>query len=200
MAGEDNQDTGRDGLLEAKRWLDRTTRVHESWTHRDKPLAELLEFSWPHSKETFSFDLGGKFRGTGLHDQSFLTEVKKYKNESNLPTHFRDYLAKCYVAFLSYPARCDHFLWFAWSPFQAKSWDTHTSPESVKKALLHSANRSRVFGTDKEAEAESQIDAEALVRVSERVWLLTFTDKQQDLVLTREHYIEVVKMITAEAV
>jgi hypothetical protein len=200
MAGEDHHDTGRDGLHEAKRWLDRTTRVHESWTHRDKPFSELLEFKWPHGDTTFSFDLGGKFRGSGLHDQAFLTEVKKYKNESDLPMHFRDFLAKCYVAYLSHPARCDHFLWFSWSPFQAKAWDTHTSPGSVRKALLHAANRERVLGSNSEADAEANIDPEAVIRVSERVWLLTFSDRQNDLVLTREHYLEVVKMITAEAV
>ncbi|MER6936595.1 hypothetical protein ABTX24_21365 [Nocardioides sp. NPDC127514] len=200
MAGEDNQDTGRDGLHEAKRWLDLTTRVKTSWTHRDVPLSELLAFDWPHGTTSFSFDIGGMFRGDPLDSQSFLAEVKAYKNESDLPTHFRDFLAKCYVAYLAYPDRCGHFLWLSWSPFQAQSWDKHTTPESIQKALLHKENRQRVLGTEDQTGAEAAIDHQAILQVSERLWLLTLARKQRDLVLTRDHYLEVLKLIQGEAV
>ena len=60
------QEIGCDGLQRAKRWLDFTTRVDPSWTHRDGPMAELLEFHWPHGNATFSYDLGGAFRGGDL--------------------------------------------------------------------------------------------------------------------------------------
>ena len=200
VAGEENQDIGRDGLYQAKRWLELSTRVRESWTHQDPPLAELLGFAWPHGGRTFTFDLGGVFRGDDLDNQSFVAEVKKYKNESDLPTHYRDFLAKCYVAYQIRPDRCGHFIWLSWAPFQAQGWDLHTSVDKVVAALLHSANRQRVLGVEDEDQARLQIDMEAVVAVAGRLWLLTLSDKQKSLVLTKDHYVEVVKMITAEAV
>lgn len=69
MAGEDAQDTGELGLQRAKQWLDLSTRVGKSWTRHDRPMAELLEFKWPHVPLTdqsapFSYDLGGTFRAS----------------------------------------------------------------------------------------------------------------------------------------
>lgn len=200
LAGEEIQDIGRDGLREAKNWLERSTRVQSSWTHQDQPMAELLAFNWPNATTTFTFDLGGCFRGDQLDGQAFLAEVKNYKNESDLATHYRDFLAKCYVAYRAYPKRCDHFLWISWSPFQAKSWDKHTSVERVKSSILHAANVARVLGVADPVEGESLLDHQALGAVAERIWLLTLCSKQEHLVLTKEHYVEVVKLITEKAV
>ena len=200
VPGEESQDVGRDGLLEAKRWLNMTTRVASIWTHRDKPMSELLGFAWPHGGSSFSFDVGGQFRGDALDRQSFIAEVKNYKNEGDLPAHYRDFLAKAYVALLAHPDRCDNFLWISWAPFKARKWDEHASTASVEAAVLHDANRQRVFGTTDLDEARAAINAEAAVRVAERVWLLTLSHRQKDLVLTAKHYGEVIKMITAEAV
>jgi hypothetical protein len=200
VPGENSQDIGREGLYKAKRWLELSTRVASSWTHEDGPLAELLGFYWPYGGRSFTFDLGGIFRGDDLAEQSFLVEVKNCKNEGNLPTHYRDFLAKCYVAFQARPDRCAHFVWLSWAPFQAKNWDVHTSVEKVRSSLLHEANRERVFGVQDLEEAREQLDAETLVAVSERLWLLTLSAKQERLVLTKRHYLEVVKMITDEAV
>jgi hypothetical protein len=163
-------------------------------------MAELLGFNWPAGGGTFTFDLGGVFRGEDLDSQSFLAEVKKYKTESDLPTQYRDFLAKCYVAYGSHPERCGHFIWLSWAPFQAKRWHLHTSVEQVKKSLLHQTNRFRVFGTESEDKAEGMIDAKTLVSVSERLWLITLSSKQERLVLTKDHYLEVVRLIAAEAV
>jgi hypothetical protein len=199
-AGEVSPDIGREGLHSARRWLGMSTRVSEIWTHQDAPLNELLAFSWPHSAGTFTFDLGGRFRGDELDGHSFVAEVKKYKNEGDLPTLYRDFLAKCYVAYDAHPDRCRHFLWLSWSPFQAKRWDHHTTIEAVSKAVLHSVNRQRVLGTSDETEARLALDAATLTAVSERLWLLTLSMKQESFVLTKEHYLEVVRLITAEAV
>lgn len=199
-AGEDSQDQGRDGLHEAKRWLEMSTRVSQSWTHSDGAFAELLGFSWPHGGGTFTFDLGGVFRGDSLEGQSFVAEVKKYRKENDLSTHFRDFLAKCYVALITAPNRCDNFLWISWAPFQAQKWDEHTSIDRIKAALLHNVNCERLFGTADTNVASSQMDASALFAVSQRIWLLTLADKQVDLVLTKDHYLEVVKLVAAEAI
>lgn len=193
-------DRGRDGLREAKRWLDMSTRVQRSWTHSDRGMSELLVFKWPHASTSFSFDLGGTFRGEDLDNQSFVAEVKNYASESDLPQHYRDFLAKCYVAYRAHPDRCDHFLWLSWSPFQAQKWHVHTSIETVKAAILHKDNTGRVLGAKEPSEAEALLDTAALAAVSERIWLLTLAKRQVQLVPTREHYAEVIKMITMKAV
>lgn len=117
-----------------------------SWTRHDRPMGKLLEFKWPYPSDgrepsSFSFDLGGTFRGDPVENESFVAEVKAYKNESNLPAHFRDFVAKCYVALDTDRDRCDHFLWISWAPFQAQRWDQHCTSENVKKCILHEANR-----------------------------------------------------------
>lgn len=146
MAGEDAHDLGESGLQRAKSFLDRSTRVRWSWTRHDRPMGKLLEFKWPYPSDgrepsSFSFDLGGTFRGDPVENESFVAEVKAYKNESNLPAHFRDFVAKCYVALDTDRDRCDHFLWISWAPFQAQRWDQHCTSENVKKCILHEANR-----------------------------------------------------------
>lgn len=201
MAGEDAQDKGRQGLDDARRWLDLSTRVSETWAYDEHPMAELVHFDWPYTfgqERTFSFDLGGKFRGDHLHNQSFLAEIKNYKNESDLPTHFRNFLAKCYVALDSKPRRCDNFLWISWSPFQARSWDKHATTDNVRQAVLSEANRKRVLGVDNEAEAAAKLDIELTAKVANRVWLITLSDRQITLVPTEEHYYKMSEMLSRE--
>jgi hypothetical protein len=146
----------------------------------------------------FSFDLGGTFRGGDLGNQSFLAEIKAYRREHDLAAHFRDFLAKCYVALESRPGLCDHFLWLSWVPFQAQRWDEHATPENVRRSVLHKANRKRALDVDDEYEAAARISPELLVGVANRVWLLTLSEKQEQLVLAADHYAEVVKMIMTE--
>ena len=201
MAGEDSQDTGREGLQRAKHWLDLSTRVRRSWAYDDHTLAEMVHFDWPYAtgqEKQFSFDLGGDFRGEPLDGQSFLAEVKNYRYESNLPTHFRDFLAKCYVALGSKPARCDNFLWISWSPFQAQSWHKHATTENVRRSLIHNANRKRVFGVDKEVDAVAKLDVELMANVASRVWLIILSDRQVMLVPTEDHYYKMAEIFSRE--
>lgn len=199
MAGEDAQDTGRTGLQRAKQWLELTTRVKESYTHRDRQFAELLHFQWPYgSKTSFSFDLGGRFQGDHLDNKSFLAEIKNYRYESDLPVHFRDFLAKCYVALDAKPNRCDNFLWISWSPFQAKAWNKHTTVENVRNCIIHEANRKRVLDVDNEPDAVAKLDTALTAGVADRVWMITLSDQLEQLVLTEGHFYQMVKLIAQE--
>ena len=201
MAGEDAQDAGREGLQRAKHWLDLSTRVSRSWAYDDPTLGEMVHFEWPYvtgSSRSFSFDLGGNFRGEPLEGQSFLAEVKRYRNESNLPQHFRDFLAKCYVALASKPKRCQHFLWISWAPFQAKRWSEHTSTQNVRRSVLHRVNIERVLGVDNEMDAMKKLDADVLSKVASRVWLITLSDKQEMLVPTEKHYYRMAEIFSRE--
>lgn len=200
MAGEWAHDKGREGVAKAKTWLNLTTRVANSWTHRDLPMAELLEFEWPHGDQAgFSFDLGGQFRGGEVDGQSFVAEVKNYANESGLATHYRHFLAKCYVALEQHPTRCDNFLWISWSPFKASIWDQHRSVDAVRSAMLHEDVIERCFGHHDQDSAKTRLEPKTLVEVSERIWLITMNDREHNLTLTQEHFLRVIASIQAEA-
>jgi hypothetical protein len=195
MAGEIQQLAGFDGLRRAKEWLDASTRVAHAWTIEDEPLRELLEFEWPHGGKGFSFDLGGKMRGGTFQDKSFVAEIKNYKRESDLPEHFKSFLAKCYVAYKAKPARCNHMMWISWAPFQARKWDQHTSPDNVREAVIY--YRDAIFGTTDEDEARKNIDEAAVFETAQRLWLITLCEKQEHLVVSNEHLDELVKFMRA---
>ena len=196
MAGEDAQLKGMLKLRRAKRWLESSTRVARSWTNEDEGLKEMLEFAWPHWHKPFTFDMGGEFRGTELGGKMFIAEVKGYRAEYDLPSHYQSFLAKCYVALETRPTRCDHFMWISWAPFQAQKWNNHPSVDSVKVAVLK--ERQRIFGTDDMTTAERLIDAEVLVGVASRLWLITLCDKQENLIIAENHYRDVVSMMLGE--
>jgi hypothetical protein len=198
VAGEEASQAGESGLQRAKQWLELSTRVKVSYTQTEQPLAELVHFPWPFgSRDRFSFDLGGVFRGESLDGKSFLAEVKNYKSENDLPTHFRSFLAKCYVAMGHRPTACDNLLWISWAPFQARSWHLHASTENVRKAVLHPDNIKSVLGVDNEHDAMAKLDEERTVRVADRIWLITLCEQQEQLMLTAEHYIEISSRILA---
>lgn len=195
--GEDSQDAGLVGVRAAKRWLDRTTRA-TTYTSQDKPFRDLLAYRWPHETQTFSYDIGGSFLGGGLDNQTFLGEVKKYKNESDLPTHFRSFIAKSYVAYKATPQRCDHFLWISWAPFQAQAWDKHCTYDKVVSSLSHASNITRSLGLKPGEDVTPAIDHEAAQAVASRIWLITLSDRQDDLNLLDKHYKEIIGMISLE--
>ncbi|MEU8363864.1 hypothetical protein AB0C27_48380 [Nonomuraea sp. NPDC048882] len=196
VAGEDSQLRGIQKLRRAKRWLDSSTRVAQSWTVEDEGLKEMLEFSWPHWDKPFSFDLGGRFRGTEHGGKMFVAEVKGYRAEYDLSSHFQSFLAKCYVALSSRPKRCDHFMWISWAPFQARHWDQHPTVDSVKNAVLKESKR--IFDTEDPHVAELRLDAGTLTGVAQRLWLITLCDKQENLVIADNHYRDVVSLMLAE--
>jgi hypothetical protein len=201
MAGEDAPNKGREGVDNVKVWLNLSTRVHRSWACDDPLLGEMVHFDWPYAvgqSKSFSFDLGGEFRGDPLDKQSFVAEVKNYRYEMDLPELYLDFLAKCYVALSTKPALCDHFLWISWSPFQAQKWNKHATTDNVRKALLKEKNRKRVLGVDGEDDAMARLDPELLTNVAKRVWLVTLSDQQLMLVPTERHYYKVHEMFSKE--
>lgn len=196
MAGEDAQERGREGMERAREWLNLTTRVSSTWTHDTEPLAELLHYQWPDNSGQFSFDLGGYFRGGALDGQSFAAEVKNYAYDNHLKQHFRDFLAKCYVDAIRSKPRYRHYLWISWAPFAAGSWNKHGTPDDVKAAVVLPRNRSRCLNASSEDEALKNVSADAIAYVGDRVWLVTMNDKQNQLVVTKEHFALITAQIT----
>ncbi|MFC7618172.1 hypothetical protein ACFQV2_37075 [Actinokineospora soli] len=143
-----------------------------------------LTFDWAKPKRKFSFDIGGTLLGDGLQGQEFLAECKKYKTASDLPGHYRKFLAQCYRALILRPDRCDNFMWISWAPFDAARWDTLTTKEKVRESVLEHGEL--VFDKPKE-ECEDVISDELCDDVAGRLWMIILSDRQEALTLTPEH-------------
>lgn len=181
--GEVLHEAGRDGARRAKRWLESTSRVDACWMNPDKGAVDKLTCAWPVGGQSFSFDLGGRLRYGDFDGQLFYAEVKKYSTASGLGSHYSDFLAKCYVFYLANPAFADNFVWLSWTPHGISRWSSLTSASEVRKAVI--ANAARIFPA--ETEPESAIDMDVCQTVSERLWLLIVSDKQEALVPAVEH-------------
>lgn len=193
VAGEDAHESGREGLLAVHRWLDGTTRTSSVFTNQEVLMGSLLDFGWPHGNGTFSFDLGGTFLGGATNAQTFAAEVKHYSSLNDLGTHYRDFLAKCYVAAGVAPIRFRHFLWISWVPLTPTKWKEHRTAGKVSEAVLHPNNIQRVFGTADIAEARELLDAGRVAEVANNVWMVTMNNHEMDLVPTVEDQAEIAK-------
>jgi hypothetical protein len=137
--------------------------------------------------------LGGTFYGGDTNEQTFAAEVKHYKKLNDLGAHYREFLAKCYVATGITPIRFRHFLWVSWVPLTPTNWDEHRTPGRVTEAVLHANNVQRVFGTADIDEARKLLDAGRVAEVANNVWLVTMNDHEMDLVPTVEEHAEIAK-------
>lgn len=201
MSGEVEQKKGRVGALLAKRWLDRTTRVRADWVNPDGVAADKLTLKkaiYNDEQDVFSFDLGGQFREGDFLGQNFLAECKNYDKSSDLPKHFRAFLAHCYAAVARKHFMADHFFWIAFAPHGGTSWDDIASVDRIRSAVLHKdlLDINFVAGDDP---AEC-FDPDVAKATSERIWMLILSEKQVDhLTLSKEHHGVIEKFIIDNA-
>jgi hypothetical protein len=187
VSGEATHAKGADGARRAKAWLEATTRVNAHWVNPQPVAVRKLTFQWTDGA-SFSFDLGGVLMGGDYEAQEFLAECKKYYKAQDQGVAYVEYLAKCYRASVTNPDRCDNFMWITWAPFSIGKWDRLCSAEEVAAAVqLHRA-RAIQDGTE--------VDFELCRTVSERLWLIVLSDRQESLVITPEHR----ALITADRV
>lgn len=185
IEGESAQAKGADGARRAKRWLESTTRVNAQWVNPDPPAVTKLRFAWPYGGQNFSFDLGGLLRYGEYDGQMFFAESKNYAAPNDLAAHYSKFLAQCYVAYLDKPGMCDNFMWIAWSPHSVTKWPQLLTPEYVREHVLQ--HRVRVFGVDELAKAEAMINEDAVSAVASRLWVIILSEKQEKLVISKEH-------------
>jgi hypothetical protein len=183
MTGEQTHETGREGAMRAKRWLDATTRADVAWINPS--AAQKLTYAWPYGGQSFSFDLGGVLRGGKYDGNEFYVEVKRYRKASDQAQHYLDYLARCYCAYQLMPNRFDHFMWITWSPFATSDWPKLLTKEHLVSGLKK--NASRVFGITDGSDISSHIEVDLCEEVADRLWIIVLSDKQEDLVIEPEH-------------
>ena len=146
-----------------------------------------LTFKW-HDGTTFALDIGGIMLGGEKSGETFVGEVKNYKNASDLSTHYDSFLAKCYLALKEAPRSCNNFLWISWAPHRANTWDAQTSPETIKTALIK--HKQKVFGVSTKEQADAAIgrDESIITDLSSRLMPLVISDQQIDhLSMSVEH-------------
>ncbi len=146
-----------------------------------------LSFTWANGAPDFSFDLGGVLMGDELAGQEFLAEVKFYPiaGASDQGTLYREYLAKCYRAFVTRPDRCNNFMWITWAPFLVTKWTELCSAKEVKSAVIEHCERT--LNIIDETEASSAVDLGVCTMVAEKLWLIVLSERQEQLVISREH-------------
>lgn len=185
MSGERLHEIGREGAARAKEWLEATTRVDAHWVNPDRWAIPKLTFSWSNGHGSFSYDLGGVLRGGEFHQQEFLAEVKYYSTAGDQSELYSEYLAKCYRAYMTRPDRCDNFMWITWHPFLTSRWKNLCSESEVVDAVIR--HRHRALGVDSEDDAKEVIRWGDCKEVSSRLWLIVLCDRQESLVISREH-------------
>lgn len=185
MSGERLHELGREGATRAKEWLEATTRVDAHWVNPDRWAIPKLTFSWTDGHGNFSYDLGGVLRGGEFHQQEFLAEVKYYSNIGDQSELYSEYLAKCYRAYMLRPDRCDNFMWITWHPFLTSRWKKLCSPNEVADSVIR--HHDKALGVENEAYARQTIRTEDCEAVSSRLWLIVLCERQESLVISREH-------------
>ncbi|HEY3548768.1 MAG TPA: hypothetical protein VGK17_22065 [Propionicimonas sp.] len=184
MTGEAAQEAGRDGVKRAKLWLEATSRVDAKWVNPYRGADKKLRATWPIDGQPFSFDLGGLLRYEEFEGQVFYAEVKNYSGPSDLKEQFEDFLAKCYVWYHAKGAEwSDHFVWVTWVPHERARAETLATPAKVRAAVVK--NAARIFPAG--ADLTGAVDEAACHAVSDRVWIIVLSEKQERLVPSREH-------------
>lgn len=202
VSGETEHQTGRRGALLAKQYLDRTTRINADLVNPDGMAAKKLRVEkaqWAdENSKYFSYDLGGTFLHGDFEGQDFLAEVKLYKEDSDLGTHWTAFLAHCYRAVFVDHHMADQFFWITFAPYGGSKWDRMTSVGEIEAAVLNKRVKDVNFESD-QVPAEHYSDEVAAV-VSERLWLLLLSEKQvKHLTMTQEHQALVGSHIIANA-
>lgn len=175
MAGEQQQEQGRNGAYFAREWLESTTRVHVPWVVYDMPKMTTLTLL---NGKQESWDLAGYF--TGERSNQFYAEVKAYTSDDQGPK-YREYLTDCYSA----TARMIkdgidkeyEFMWITWHPFGMKTWTKLCEAATIQQAVAEFPDK---LGGE-------EYDPEIGKMLAERLWLIVLSDRQEELMMSREY-------------
>lgn len=174
-AAEPVQNTGRQGVFAAKKWLEATTHVKLTWNCYDTPVhctLPLLDGS------TKLFDLAGTMLGS---PRPVVVESKRYSTAGRQAAAYTEYLAHAYSStvrgwdiFGGDEER--QFFWVTWHPFSQTKWPQLVSHTEVSEALKEHPG----------ALAGRSPDEDVLRLVADRLWLIVLHERQEELTLTED--------------
>ena len=95
-----------------------------------------------------------------------------------------NFYASSLVVLRDYPRSANQFMFLTWHPFRVTSWTKLCSTEAIEKGLVE--NRNRVYGVEDEVEARALMKADAGVieDLSQRLWLVVLSEKQENLLIS----------------
>lgn len=182
-AGETLHVIGREGVRRAKVWLEKTGRVNVTLSRYEVREAPFLTFVRPDGVQ-YSFDVGGNLLLDG-GNAIFYGEVKKVSGEAGQGAQYREYLAKCYCAFVK-NHQPYHFMWITWHPFSLTTWTKLCDVAHLKKAV--ESHREVYCGTD-------PVDDATCADLAQRLWLIVLSDRQEALSMSDDMLGEVRRAI-----
>ncbi|OZF27403.1 hypothetical protein [Rhodococcus sp. 14-2483-1-2] len=186
---EEVQELGRVGVAAVKRWLEATTFIELNWNvYEDAGQCIALCLDGSRKK----FDLAGSFIGS--RRSPVVVESKRYSSPGNQHKYFKEFLATAYSSTVheSELRGSDikrEYLWVTSHPFQISEWPELTTEEKIRSALEEYSDL--LDGRE--------IDSKMLRRVSERIWILVWHEKQEDISLTHEELMTVLATLNRKA-
>ena len=180
--GERHQRKGKEGLEEAKLWLESTTRFFVPFTSWGK-AGTLQYVEVPqYGRNPESFDLFGQHLEEDLTPRAeFFAEVKRYASASDQRQQYREFLTRCYSATLAWvkigAPRTPEFMWITWHPFGTISeYRQLTEAAAITEACEKLPQRVK----------PEDFDPALAEDISGRLWLLIASPRLDDMRMSKE--------------
>jgi hypothetical protein len=181
-------ESGRVGVIRAKRWLESTTRVQITFdAYQSTPQCSLPIGGG----ETKTFDL------VGVHVEEdgntkrcpLYVEVKHYSSASDQPQKYAEYLVAVYRAALHEKQSANRhleFMWLTWHPFSVTKWSRLCSEGELRQTL-------------NDAPDINDIDEDLVRALPNRLWLVVLGKRHDELTMGARLLGEVRRAVTERA-
>lgn len=180
MSAEETQERGREGVFKFKRWLESSTFLDLMWNAYANP--EMCEVQ--HMDGVKTFDLAGSF--LTRPNRPVAVECKRYGSAGNQSQEYEELLAIAYGSALwnMKNGRRDDFRQYIWAtthPFSITNWSKLTRIESLRDAVSKHRNLA----------GEEAFDDDLGHRVMDRIWLLVWHEKQEQITLDTSEVLQI---------
>jgi hypothetical protein len=189
MPAEETQELGRQGVFLFKRWLESTTYMDLSWNSYGTPAMCEVQ----HLGGVKTYDLAGIL--LLKPNVPVVVECKRYSSPGAQPQEFEELLAIAYGAALhdKNNNRRDakkQFVWATTHPFNQTKWSKLTSIETLREAVKGHP----------ELAGDEPFDEDLGRKIVDRIWLLVWHEKQNDISLTSTEVLKVWELLARKEV
>jgi hypothetical protein len=172
------QELGRKGVATIKRWLEATTYIELPWDVYNQEM----ECTVHHLAGVKRLDLAGHFL-TG-NKEAVMVECKRYSSPGG---QFNEYLRLLAIAYSTAlweiaqygKCRVRNYIWVTYHPFSLSNWPQLETHQTVRQGIE----------ANPDLAGDGEIDDDMVRTIAERVMVLVFNEKQENLSLTRQELI-----------